>query len=102
MTDAQIDALINKWVLDLPGAVDAYHQDAQYHYQVEWQRNLLITLDRILASENIPKPIRIRIFERLLVAAPDAAAAAKRIMEFKGFLSESRNHWSAWQDPDDI
>lgn len=80
-----IDGLIEKWIMGLPNAPQAYREDPLFHYQVEWIRTMMIALDGLMAEQGLIERSRRKLFARLVLAGPDASAALMRLRQRQDF-----------------
>lgn len=83
-----IDELIDKWIMSLPNAAQAYRLEPVFHYQVEWIRTMMIVLDELMAEQGLDERTRRDIYRRLVLAGPDANSAMRRLKERQDSINE--------------
>lgn len=79
----EVDELIDHYMRQLGVEVrTAYLNDAMYHAQIRWMRNLLRSMEIAMEGEQVAYPTRLRILRGTLYqGAPDADAALERMRE---------------------
>lgn len=74
-----IDRIIDVYFGSVTDARAAYMNDAQYHAQIGYLRQMLEVFDLAMKQEKISAETRISVLERIIMAAPDPVEAKKRI-----------------------
>jgi hypothetical protein len=86
----RVDQFIDRWLSRSADASQAYHQDAQYHWQITYLRRTLTAMDLVMQDEGIAEQVRDRILRTLVLGAPDEAAALARVEEMKRLAESTR------------
>lgn len=93
-----IGRIVNAYMGSVTGAREAHMNDAIYHERVEFMTRLLEIFDLAMDQENIPQAMRLRVLERVMLAAPDPGETKRLLEQAKKLISPLPNHWKMdWQ-----
>jgi hypothetical protein len=75
------DELIDRYLHRMPGASEAYRNDATYHAQFHFMRRVLTAVDMAMEDEGVPEATRVRVLRSAIYGAPDEWDAEQRIQQ---------------------
>lgn len=90
-----INQIVDKYLGSVSSAREAYLNDAYYHAQIQLMGQLLEVFDLAMEQEGFSHNPRLKVLERVMMAAPDPAEAMKRMEMLKKMTL------SPWKDEPD-